>query len=121
MSVSIGHFWLRVKDVSASERFYVLLGLELVERLRNVTVLGARGHSHVCLQKSLTTQPRRLPIDFMVDNLEETLSVFKQAGFAPSQIERDRESDHRSFVVKDPDGHEVEVISSHIPIPQAVE
>lgn len=114
-TVSIGHFSLRVSDLDRSAEFYLSLGMvETHPRMRGLAILELKGGTHMLLFRA-KKKPRAtsLPFDLMVDDLDAVMAMLKGAGHRVGPVTRDRFSPHRTFLVHDPDGHELTITSGH--------
>jgi catechol 2,3-dioxygenase-like lactoylglutathione lyase family enzyme len=109
--VWIGHAVLTVEDLDRSAEFWREIGMREVERNAQVAVLELRGGTHLLLLPG-AVDDTDAPFDLMVDDLDATHAEWKTRGLDPSPIEQRRI--HRSFFVRDPDGHRVTVNSSHV-------
>jgi catechol 2,3-dioxygenase-like lactoylglutathione lyase family enzyme len=112
--VWIGHAVLRVTDLERSADFWREIGLREVARDANVAVLELRGGTHLVLVPgSEPPEPgEEAPFDLMVEDLETTHEQWQARGLAPSNIEHGRI--HSAFSVRDPDGYEVTINSTHV-------
>jgi catechol 2,3-dioxygenase-like lactoylglutathione lyase family enzyme len=112
--VWIGHAVLRVTDLERSADFWREIGMREVVRSPDVAVLELRGGTHVVLVPgSEPPEPgAEAPFDLMVEDLETTHAQLEARGLAPSNIEHGRI--HSAFSVRDPDGYEVTINSSHV-------
>jgi catechol 2,3-dioxygenase-like lactoylglutathione lyase family enzyme len=114
-SVAVGHVILHVSDVTASERFYRVLGLRPIESRSFMAILEMRGGTHLMLFKSKEkpasgTAP---PFDLMVDHVKTFRASLGKAGVRRTPLRHDRISGHDAFRISDPDGHVLNVYSSH--------
>ncbi len=115
-SVWVGHVVLTVSDLRRSAAFWESLGMHPVERNLHVAVLELRGGTHLVLvpgEPGRDPAPdREAPFDLMVDDLDDTHAQWRTRGLDVSEIERGRI--HAAFRVRDPDGYQVTVNSSHV-------
>jgi hypothetical protein len=111
--VAIGHVVLAVRDVPRSKAFLLRLGFRDVEPHSSIGVLELRGGTHVLvLPRAEPVAPGTpAPFDLMVDDLERTREAWLRLGLEPSEIRTDPY--HRSFTIREPGGHELQVQSSH--------
>jgi catechol 2,3-dioxygenase-like lactoylglutathione lyase family enzyme len=109
--VWIGHAVLTVSDVDRSADFWCGIGMREVERNEHVAVLELRGGTHLVLVPG-TPAGGEAPFDLMVEDLDATHADWSGRGLDPTAIERGRI--HAAFSVRDPDGYEVTVNSSHV-------
>ncbi len=107
----IGHAALTVSDLGAASSFWMSLGMREVGSNEKVTVLELRGGTHLVLLAGSPTAGAA-PFDLMVEDLDATHADWTAAGLDVSSIERG--DIHDSFVLRDPDGYEVTVNSSHV-------
>jgi catechol 2,3-dioxygenase-like lactoylglutathione lyase family enzyme len=125
--VSVGHMCLTVADVETSHRFYTTLGLRIVGKADDMSILELRGGTHLLLLQSggpsaAAESPfdQAVPgaIDLMIEGrtLEE-LDAYRAAliagGVQPDPIPDKRYFGHHIFKTRDPDGNEVTVSTSH--------
>jgi catechol 2,3-dioxygenase-like lactoylglutathione lyase family enzyme len=125
--VGIGHVALSVADVEASHRFYTTLGLRVVGRADDMSILELRGGTHLLLMRrggpsaeteSPFGQAGRRAIDLMIEGRTfEELDAYRAAlvagGMQPEPIPDRRYFGHHIFKTRDPDGNEVTVSTSH--------
>jgi catechol 2,3-dioxygenase-like lactoylglutathione lyase family enzyme len=107
----IGHAALTVSDLERSTSFWLGLGLRPVGGNERVTVMELRGGTHLVLVPGAPAVGGA-PFDLMVEDLDATHTDWSAAGLDVTEIERGEI--HDSFVVRDPDGYEVTVNSSHV-------
>jgi len=125
--VSIGHTSLTVADIEASHRFYTALGLRVVGKGDDMSILELRGGTHLLLfqsggpsseGESPFDQAPPSMIDLMIEGrtLEE-LDAYRARliaeGVEPEPIHDRRYFGHHVFKARDPDGNEVTVSTSH--------
>ncbi len=67
--VWIGHAVLTVTDLDASTSFWSSVGMRVVEKNPNVTVLELRGGTHLVLVPG-ARKPGEAPFDLMVEDLD---------------------------------------------------
>ena len=82
-----------------------------VERNDQMTILELRGGTHLLLFQS-DPAPGDAPFDLMVDDLEATHAAWERLGLDVSPIDRGRI--HSAFVLRDPDGNNITINSSHV-------
>jgi catechol 2,3-dioxygenase-like lactoylglutathione lyase family enzyme len=109
--VWIGHAVLTVSDVDRAAEFWCGIGMREVERNAHVAVLELRGGTHLVLVPG-TPEGGEAPFDLMVEDLDTTHAAWEASGLHPSPIEHGRI--HSAFTVRDPDGYEITVNSSHV-------
>jgi catechol 2,3-dioxygenase-like lactoylglutathione lyase family enzyme len=111
--VWIGHVVLFVVDLAKAKTFFLDIGLRDAEPDASVGVLELRGGTHLLLlpTSSPVVAGTRAPFDLMVDDLDATHTRFRRRGFAPSPIQSN--PTHRFFVLREPNGYDVVVNSSH--------
>ena len=112
--VWVGHVVLRVSDLERSKEYWTRLGLRFVGSGAGVCVLELRGGTHlVLLPAEGPVQPGTpAPFDLMVDDLGATRGRWEGLGLAPTEIQRGEI--HDSFRVRDPNGYDLTVNSSHV-------
>ena len=112
-SVWVGHAGaLPVTDLDRSAAHWSALGMREVERNDQVVVLELRGGTHLVLVPGTPEAGTGAPFDLMVEDLEATHRQWAERGLEPSAIERGRI--HSSFSVRDPNGYDVTISSSHV-------
>lgn len=127
--VGVGHMTLTVPDVEASHRFYVALGLRVVGKGDDMSILELRGGTHLLLfqrggrsvgaeVESPFQQAEPGAIDLMIEGRAfEDLDAYRTAliacGVEPDPIPDKRFFGHYIFKARDPDGNEVTVSTSH--------
>ena len=125
--VGVGHMSLTVADVEASNRFYAALGLRVVGKGDDMSILELRGGAHLLLfQRGGASADADSPfeqgapgaIDLMIEGRTfEELDAYRTAliagGVHPDPIPDQRFFGHYIFKAKDPDGNEVTVSTSH--------
>jgi catechol 2,3-dioxygenase-like lactoylglutathione lyase family enzyme len=111
--VWIGHVVLFVADLPKAKAFFLGLGLRDAEPDASVGVLELRGGTHLLLlpTSSAIVAGTRAPFDLMVDDIDATHVNFLERGLSPSPIQAN--PTHRFFVLREPNGYDVVVNSSH--------
>jgi catechol 2,3-dioxygenase-like lactoylglutathione lyase family enzyme len=121
-AVAIGHLALSVEDVDPSCRFYGALGLRFLDQGEDMAILELRGGTHLLLFRrggpDAGADPAPEGIDLMIaERSLEAITAFRSGlvalGYKPGPIPASRTHGHLSFTVKDPDGNEVTVSTSH--------
>jgi catechol 2,3-dioxygenase-like lactoylglutathione lyase family enzyme len=110
--VWIGHARLTVTDLDHSADFWRTIGMREIERNEQIVVLELRGGTHLVLRPGTPSRGADAPFDLMVEDLEATHAEWKKLGLDVSPIERGRI--HSAFIVRDPDGTNITVNSSHV-------
>jgi catechol 2,3-dioxygenase-like lactoylglutathione lyase family enzyme len=110
--VWIGHARLTVTDLGRSADFWRTVGMREIERNEHIVVLELRGGTHLVLLPGTPLASSDAPFDLMVEDLEATHAEWERIGLDVSPIERGRI--HSTFVLRDPDGTNVTVNSSHV-------
>jgi catechol 2,3-dioxygenase-like lactoylglutathione lyase family enzyme len=129
MGIAMHATKLVVRDVDASERFYLAIGLELVRRnvggeaevAQQQAWLSATGDasSHILiLSRFLELPPPRDPVypgevwlAFQVPDVDATCDTVRNAGGRIVRPPQDRpEHSVRAAVVSDPEGHLIELV-----------
>jgi catechol 2,3-dioxygenase-like lactoylglutathione lyase family enzyme len=125
--VGVGHMSLTVADVGTSNRFYATLGLRIVGKGDDMSILELRGGTHLLLfQRGSASAEVESPfeqaalsaIDLMIEGRTfEELDAYRTAliagGVCPDPISDKRYFGHYIFKARDPDGNEVTVCTSH--------
>ena len=125
--VGVGHMALTVDDVEASHRFYTTLGLRVVGRGDDMSILELRGGTHLLLFKrggpssdaeSPFDQASPRAIDLMIEGRTfEDLDAYRTrliaGGVQADPIPDTSYFGHRIFKTRDPDGNEVTLSTSH--------
>ena len=127
--VGVGHMVLTVADVEASHRFYTALGLRVVGKGEDISILELRGGTHLLLfQRGGASAPAEVDspfdqatpgaVDLMIEgrtfeDLDAYRTALVSAGVHPDPIPDRRFFGHCVFKVRDPDGNEVTVSTSH--------
>ena len=110
--VWIGHTRLTVSDLGRSADFWRTVGMTEVEQNEHIVVMELRGGTHLVLLPGAPSPGADAPFDLMVDDLEATHAEWERLGLDVSPIQRGRI--HSAFVLRDPDGTNVTVNSSHV-------
>jgi catechol 2,3-dioxygenase-like lactoylglutathione lyase family enzyme len=110
--VWIGHARLTVSDLGRSADFWRTVGMREIERNEQVVVLELRGGTHLVLLPGTPIAGADAPFDLMVEDVDAMHAEWARLGFDVSPIERGRI--HSAFVLRDPDGTNVTVNSSHV-------
>src|ERR1700722_11089904 len=127
--VGVGHMALTVAELEASHRFYATLGLRIVGKGDDMSILELRGGTHLLLFQrggpsaeadvdSPFDQATPGAIDLMIEGRTfEELDAYRTAliagGVHPDPIPDNRYFGHYVFKARDPDGNEVTVSTSH--------
>lgn len=125
--VGVGHMALTVADVEASHRFYTTLGLRIIGRGGDMSILELRGGTHlVLLQRGGASAKAESPFDHAVpgaidlmiegrtfEDLDAYRTTLIAGGLQPDPIPNDRYFGHCIFKTRDPDGNAVTVSTSH--------
>lgn len=104
----IGHVTFPAADVTRLTMFYVTVGMRLVVDMGRAAILELRGGTHLILRPG---DPGTGTLDLIVDDIDETRTVFQAAGVDPGPIRRG--SPHDQFTVTDPEGNTLIVNSNH--------
>lgn len=110
--VWIGHARLTASDLDRSADFWRSIGMREIERNEHVVVLELRGGTHLVLLPGTPKGGEDAPFDLMVEDLEAAHAEWERLGFDVSPIERG--GIHSAFILRDPDGNNVTVNSSHV-------
>lgn len=108
----IGHARLTASDLDRSADFWRTVGMREVERNEQIVVLELRGGTHLVLVPGVPGGSADASFDLMVEDLDATHAEWQRLGLDVSPIERGRI--HSAFVLRDPDGNNVTVNSSHV-------
>lgn len=114
-AIGVGHFSLRVTDVSRSVDFYVSLGMrEWHARTQGMAILALRGGTHLLLFRARRKpKPTKLPFDLIVPDVDALQRSLRERGHVAGPMLTDRFSPHRYFSCEDPDGHVLTLTSDH--------
>ena len=112
--VAIGHVSLSVSDIAQTTRYFETLGMRLIHLGETVSILELRGGTHLVVKPADgPIAPRsKAPFDLMVDDIGVAREDYAAKGMAPSAMESSRI--HEWFTVRDPDGYEITITSSHV-------
>ena len=111
--MGVGHVVLPTTNLNAACAFWTAVGMRPVERNENVAILELRGGTHLILtQPDASVTDESIPFDLMVDGIEASCVQWDNCGLGPSPIQQGR--NHQFFIVRDPDGRELVVHSSHV-------
>jgi catechol 2,3-dioxygenase-like lactoylglutathione lyase family enzyme len=108
----IGHARLAVSDLDRSAAFWRAVGMREIERNEQIVVLELRGGTHLVLLPGTPSSSADAPFDLMVDDLDAAHAEWERLGLDVSPIKRGRI--HSAFVLRDPDGNNVTINSSHV-------
>ena len=108
--VWIGHARLTASDLDRAADFWRTVGMREIERNEQIVVLELRGGTHLILLPG--TGGADAPFDLMVDDLDATHAAWDRLGLDVSPIDRGRI--HSAFVLRDPDGNNITINSSHV-------
>ncbi len=113
-AVWVGHVSLQASDLERSTDFWTKLGMRLIVKEDNVSVLELRGGTHLVLLAAdeALAPGTHASFDVMVDDIDVAWKQYAQLGFDPSEIQPG--SIHRSFTLVDPSGYRVVVNSTHV-------
>jgi len=119
-AIGIGHVALTVSDVGASARFYAGLGLKPCHEGGGIAILELRGGTHLLLfsRETGAAIPTDERVDLMIsERTKSELEAYRQGvvarGLEASEIPDEDFYGHYMFSLKDPDGNEVVVATSH--------
>ena len=105
---SICHVALTAEDPDRLGDFYASTGMRLVAKMGRMAILELRGGTHLVVHRG---QPGQTRLDLMVDDLDETHTLFDQLGANPTPIVPG--SPHDTFTATDPEGNHLLIESSH--------
>lgn len=104
----IGHVAMPAGDVDRLTEFYAAIGMRLVVNMGRMSILELRGGTHLVLgagSAGTTT------LDLIVDDIDSTQAILRDAGADPSPIQRG--NPHDRFTATDPEGNTLVVNSNH--------
>ncbi len=121
--VAIGHLVMHVAEAVRSAEFYEKLGLRIVEKAPQFSLVELRGGTHILFlaekkaRKSLPAS-RKEDFDLMIsgvsrDDLKIYWEHLKKRGLSPRLIERKKFHGHYVFQIDDPDGNIISIYTSH--------
>ena len=118
--IGIGHVALAVSDVAASARFYADLGLKPCFENAGMAILELRGGTHLLLfsREAGPAIPAVERVDLMIAErsragLEAYRASILARGLAAGPIPDEEFYGHHMLRLRDPDGNEVVVATSH--------
>ena len=87
----------------------------MVLQKAGITILELRGGTHLLLLKCEESAPKDLvsSFDLMVDDINAFQKNLFKAGIESSEVKTDEMSGHQMIVIKDPDGRQLSICSSH--------
>jgi catechol 2,3-dioxygenase-like lactoylglutathione lyase family enzyme len=104
----IGHVSMPAADIDRLTEFYAGIGMRLVTNVGHMAILELRGGTHLVLgagQAGTTT------LDLIVDDIDETHKILRDAGADASTIQRG--DPHDRFTAVDPEGNTLLMYSNH--------
>ena len=104
----IGHVSIPATDIDRLADFYTTIGMRLVVNMGRMAILELRGGTHIVLRAG---DVGTSTLDLIVDDIDETHAILKDAGADPSAIQRG--NPHDRFTATDPDGNALIVNSNH--------
>jgi catechol 2,3-dioxygenase-like lactoylglutathione lyase family enzyme len=107
----VGHVAMVVSDPAQSSDWWEGIGLRRIHRGADISILELRGGTHLLLFPG-EPEGGPAPFDCMVDDVDATHASFVARNLAPDAIARGEI--HDQFVVRDPDGYEVQFSNSHV-------
>jgi catechol 2,3-dioxygenase-like lactoylglutathione lyase family enzyme len=132
-AAALGHFVMKVANLSASYQFYADLGLRQIGIYPDVAIIELRGGTHILLfpekgEAPFELNPSRLGqraaffkehLDLLIHgktrgNLEAYRASLLKNGIAAGEIAQERLFGHDYFQLADPDGHGITVYTSHV-------
>jgi hypothetical protein len=110
----VGHVALFVPDIASAKSFFLSVGMRDAEPRAAVGVMELRGGTHLLLLPSdATVEPgTRAPFDLMVKDHIALRDQFIQQGLTVSALQRN--PSHEFFTVREPNGYDIVVNSSHV-------
>ena len=122
--IGIGHVALAVNDVAASAHFYAELGLKPCFENEGMAILELRGGTHLLLFSRETDPaiPAVERVDLMIaERSRAGLEAYRESivarGLAAGPIPDEEFYGHHMLRLRDPDGNEVVVATSHCRAP----
>lgn len=103
-------------DVRRTASFWNSIGLRSIYDGDDMAIFELRGGTHLLVFPRDAAPPgvSDPSFDMMVDNLEATHAEWVGKGIAVSPIADGYPGGHTAFQVKDPDGNELRVYSTHV-------
>lgn len=114
---------ISTRNIDRAVRFYSrLFGFTVVDRRRDETaehvLLGTRGDAFVAVHEhraAVAPSPGAVKWTFAVPDLERVRATLWNQGVVPvadgvTEQPRSARTDERSIVIRDPDGHEIELV-----------
>ncbi|HEV2595231.1 MAG TPA: VOC family protein [Sphingomicrobium sp.] len=118
--IGVGHIALTVSDVAKSTRFYSALGLQLCHEGGGIAILELRGGTHLLLfsRETRAAIPAVERIDLMIGartkgELEAYRRGLLAVGLEAAPIPDEEFYGHYMLSLRDPDGNDVVVATSH--------
>lgn len=110
----IGHVVLFVQDVDSAKAFFLSIGMRDAEPEASVGVLELRGGTHLLLLpgEKRVEPGTRAPFDLMVEDHGKTRDQFLRKGLRVSEMQHN--PSHEFFTVREPNGYDIVVNSSHV-------
>jgi catechol-2,3-dioxygenase len=131
-AAALGHFVMKVNDISVSYQFYSKLGLRPFGIFPDLAIIELRGGTHILLFSKHDELPSSLSsshlgqhgastserLDLMIDgkskgDLELYRTTLMEKGMPVDAIAQDRLYGHDYFQLVDPDGNGITVYTSH--------
>ena len=111
--VAVGHAVLCTGDVNRLVGFYRhTVGLKQVVKGDYFNAFEV-GDVHFCIMQG---EPGKAWFDLTSDDVDAFRARLMAAGVKCTECKDDERSGHRSFVMTDPDGHEIRINSAHEPM-----
>lgn len=110
----VGHVVLTVPDPGKAKGFFISIGLRDAEPDASIGVLELRGGTHLLLLPSPepVNPGTPAPFDLMVEDHEAARERCLSLGYTVSPLQSN--PSHRFFTVREPNGYDVVVNSSHV-------
>ncbi len=106
---SICHVQLTATDPAVLGEFYASIGMRLVAKMAQMSILELRGGTHLVIFRG---EPGVTTLDLMVDDLDDIHTLLSEMEANPEAIVPG--SPHDTFAVKDPEGNALLIESSHV-------
>ena len=108
-----GHLFLRAHGARAAAERLVAVGVRKIVLKDSFAVLELRGGTHIVVREAEAEAEGEsdAPFDLMYDDLDAAHAMFRDQGFAVTDIQDGRI--HRSFHATAPEQYRIQVLDSH--------
>jgi hypothetical protein len=110
----VGHVVLESDQIAHSADFMLALGMRSVFRSSEMAIFELRGGTHLLIFPKSTVPGGVTSFDLMVDDLYALHQRLSAAGFGPTEIENVPAIHHERFIVREPGGSVLTILSSHV-------